>query len=145
NDLHAKGYYAATRDQELKCPDLELDVLWQIEDVTQRVNAAAAGKEGAAANTARREAINTIEKESLEQTKLKSQVVTLYKGARYHLYRYKNYTDVRLVFAPETGIAFFGGDTDNFEYPRFDLDICFFRIYENDKPLKPEHHLTWSR
>ncbi len=76
---------------------------------------------------------------------MKTEVVTLYQGARYHLYQYKNYSDVRLVMAPEKGIAFFGGDPDNFEYPRFDLDMCFFRIYENGKPLAPEHFLRWSR
>ena len=89
--------------------------------------------------------INTIEKESLDKTGLRSDVVTLYQGGEYHLYRYKKYTDVRLVFAPEQDIAFFGGDPDNFEYPRYDLDICFFRVYENGKPAKIEHFLTWSK
>ncbi len=79
-----------------------------------------------------------IEKESLDKTKLRSDVVTLYQGGKYHLYRYKKYTDVRLVFAPEQRIAFFGGDTDNFEYPRFNLDICFFRAYEDGKPVQSE-------
>src|SRR5262249_55601059 len=73
-----------------------------------------------------------------------AEVVTLYQGGKYHLYQYKRFTDVRLVFAPEESIAFFGGDTDNFEYPRFDLDVCFFRIYEKGEPLKAEHHLSWS-
>ena len=84
--------------------------------------------------------MNTIEKESLDKTGLRSDVVTLYHGGLYHLYRYKKYTDVRLVFAPEQDIAFFGGDPDNFEYPRYDLDICFFRVYENGKPAKIEHY-----
>ena len=84
--------------------------------------------------------MNTIEKESLDKTGLRSDVVTLYQGGLYHLYRFKKYTDVRLVFAPEQDIAFFGGDPDNFEYPRFDLDICFFRVYENGKPAKIEHY-----
>ena len=88
--------------------------------------------------------INTIEKESLDKTGLRSDVVTLYHGGLYHLYRYKKYTDVRLVFAPEQDIAFFGGDPDNFEYPRYDLDICFFRVYEDGKPAKIEHYLKWS-
>ena len=95
----------------------------------------------AEADKARRAVMNTIEKESLEKTGLRSDVVTLYHGGLYHLYRFKKYTDVRLVFAPEQAIAFFGGDPDNFEYPRYDLDICFFRVYENGKPAKIEHYL----
>ena len=86
-----------------------------------------------------------IEKESLDKTGLRSDVVTLYKGGQYHLYRFKKYTDVRLVFAPEQQIAFFGGDPDNFEYPRYDLDVCFFRAYENGQPARIEHYLKWSQ
>ncbi len=97
------------------------------------------------AEKARRAAMNTIEKESLDATGLRSDVITLYHGGEYHLYRYKKYTDVRLVFAPEQAIAFFGGDPDNFEYPRYDLDVCFFHIYEDGKPLKVEHYLPWSK
>src|SRR5205807_1240014 len=78
------------------------------------------------------------------KTKLRSEIVTLYQGGQYHLYRYKEYTDVRLVFAPEQQIAFYGGDPDNFEYPRFDLDMCIFRVYEDGKPAKIEHFLKWS-
>jgi hypothetical protein len=85
-----------------------------------------------------------IEKQSLDRTGLRSDVVTLYQGGQYHLYRFKKYTDVRLVFAPEQPIAFFGGDPDNFEYPRYDLDICLFRAYENGKPARVPHHLPWS-
>jgi hypothetical protein len=144
HNLLAEGFWAKTRDAELKCPDLELNILWQIEDVTDKVNAATKDKPDAEVGKARREAIAAIEKASKDKTGLKSEIVTLYGGAKYHLYRYRSYTDIRLVFAPEEAIAFFGGDTDNFEFPRFDLDCCFFRIYENDKPLKPEHHLTWS-
>src|SRR5205085_5856812 len=84
-------------------------------------------------------------KASLDRTGLRSDVVTLYHGALYHLYRYKKYTDIRLVMAPEAGIAFFGGDTDNFEFPRYNLDICFFRAYEDGKPARPEHFLRWSQ
>ena len=83
--------------------------------------------------------------EELEKTGLRSDVVTLYQGGKYHLYRYKKYTDVRLVFAPEKEIAFFGGDPDNFEYPRYCLDIAFFRAYEDGKPATVEHYLTWSK
>jgi hypothetical protein len=85
-----------------------------------------------------------IEKESKDKTGERSDVVTLYQGGRYHLYRFKRYTDVRVVFAPEQQIAFYGGDSDNFEYPRFDLDVCFFRACENGKPAKIQHYLKWS-
>jgi hypothetical protein len=144
-DLLRNGFYARTRAEELKCPDLEIHVLWTIEDVTQRVNqAVTAGMDSAAANAARQKAIATIEAEAEKSTGLDCQMVTLWQGAKYHLYSYRRYTDIRLVMAPEQAIAYFGGDNDNFEYPRFDLDMCFFRIYDNDQPLKPEHHLTWS-
>ncbi len=145
-NLLKTGFYAKTAADELKCEDLELNILWKIDDVTERVKGAAAKDMSPAdANTARRKMMLTIEKECEDATKLDCQVVTLYKGGRYHLYQYKRYTDVRLVMAPEQDIAFFGGDTDNFEYPRFDLDMCFFRVYEDGKPLKPEHYLKWSQ
>ncbi len=129
----------------MKCPDLELNVLQSIEDVTDRVQAAVtADMNPAQAAAARRAAMAQIEQESLTKTKLRSDVVTLYQGGQYHLYRYKKYTDVRLVMAPEAGIAFFGGDTDNFEFPRYNLDVCFFRVYENGKPVKSEHYFKWS-
>lgn len=140
------GFYARTLDEEKPCHDLELNVLVNIEDVTERVNSAV--PKGATADeafAARRKVIAQIEKESFEKTGLRSDVVTLYQGGAYHLYRFKRYTDVRLVFAPEQGIAFFGGDPDNFEYPRYCLDICFFRVYENGKPAKVERWLKWNR
>ncbi|HUY90311.1 MAG TPA: S46 family peptidase [Pirellulales bacterium] len=140
-----EGFYAESPQAEVKCVDLELNVLMSIEDVTQRVQDAVKGLEPAEARAARRAAMNTIEEESLKKTGLRSDVVTLYQGGQYHLYRFKKYTDVRLVFAPEKSIAFFGGDVDNFEYPRYDLDICFFRAYEDGKPAKIEHHLKWSK
>ncbi|MEN6333906.1 MAG: S46 family peptidase [Phycisphaerales bacterium] len=144
-DMIATGFYAKTPEEEVRCVDLELNVLQSIEDVTEKINAAVTpGMSGAEANQARRAAMNTVEKESLDATGLRSDVVTLYHGGLYHLYRFKKYTDVRLVFAPEKSIAFFGGDPDNFEFPRYDLDICFFRAYENDKPAKIEHYLKWS-
>ena len=93
---------------------------------------------------ARRAVMADIEKESQTQTGLRSDVVTLYGGGRYHLYRYKKFTDVRLVWAPEAAIAFFGGDADNFEYPRYNLDACLFRVYEDDHPAQIEHFLSWS-
>ncbi len=145
-DLVTEGYLAATPDDELQCVDLELNVLMTIEDVTERVNAAVKpGMSAAEAHLARVAVSNTIEKESLDKTGLRSDVVTLFQGGRYNLYRYKKYTDVRLVFAPEKDIAFFGGDPDNFEYPRYDLDVCFFRVYENGKPVEPPHYLSWSK
>lgn len=140
------GFSASSRDAEARCADLELNVLYSIEDVTQRVNSAVSGgADPAAAQKARRAAINSIEKESLDRTGLRSDVVTLYNGGQYHLYRYKKYTDVRLVFTPELEITFFGGDPDNFEYPRYNLDVTFFRAYENGVPAKVEHFLKWSR
>jgi hypothetical protein len=139
------GFHAKSRADEIRCVDLELNVLMSIEDVTARVNAAVKPDATAAeAFAARRAVKSAIEKESLDQTGLRSDVVTLYLGAQYHLYRYKKYTDVRLVFAPEQQAAFFGGDPDNFEYPRYDLDICLFRAYENGQPAKVSHFLKWS-
>ena len=145
-DLLRSGFYARTPAEEIKCLDLELNVLMSIEDVTARVNAAVRSAAGLAdAEKLRRAVMNTIEKESFDKTGLRSDVVTLYHGGLYQLYRYQKYTDVRLVFAPEQAIAFFGGDPDNFEYPRYDLDISFFRVYENGKPVKPPHYLKWSK
>jgi nicotinamide mononucleotide adenylyltransferase len=139
------GFYAKTQADEIKSTDLELNVLTSIEDVTARVNAAVkAGMSPDNAGKARANAIAQIEKESKEKTGLRSDVVTLYQGGIYNLYRYKRYDDVRLVFAPEQQIAFYGGDPDNFEYPRFDLDICIFRAYENDQPAHVEHFLKWN-
>ena len=139
------GFYAATAADEVKCLDLELNVLQSTEDVTARVNAGVPpGAVGDDAAKARRKVIADIEKESKDATGLRSDVVTLYQGGEYHLYRYKRYTDVRLVFSPEQQAAFFGGDPNNFEFPRYDLDICIFRVYENGQPLHPEHFLKWS-
>lgn len=144
-DLLEAGYLANSQAQELKCPDLELNVLMTLEDVTARVQGSVKSEmDAAAAEKARRAEMSTIEKESTEKTGLRSDVVTLYQGGRYHLYCYKKYTDVRLVFAPEQDIAFFGGDTDNFEFPRYDLDVTFFRAYENGQPARIEHFLKWS-
>ena len=141
-NLLKTGFYAKTRDEELKCDDLELNVLWNIDDVTDRIKGAVTKDMSTAdANTARRKMTSITEKECEDATKFDCQVVTLYKGGKYHLYKYKRYTDVRLVMAPEQDTAFFGGDNDNFEYPRFDLDMCFFHVYEDGKPLKPEHYL----
>ena len=145
-DYIKTGFYAKTHEEELKCVDLELNVLMSIEDETDKVNAAVKPDMSSAdSQKARRAIMNTLEKESLDKTGLRSDVVTLYQGGEYQLYRYKKYTDIRLVFAPEKDIAFFGGDPDNFEYPRYDLDICFFRVYEDGKPAKIENFLKWSK
>lgn len=144
-DLMRDGFYAEAREKELKCPDLELNVLQEIVDVTKEVNTAVKpNMTGAEAFAARRAVMGQIEKESLDKTGLRSDVVTLYNGGLYHLYRYKKYTDVRLVFAPEKAIASFGGDVDNFEYPRMNLDVSFFRAYENGAPAKTPHFFKWS-
>jgi hypothetical protein len=143
-DLLAGGFLARTTAEELACPDLELDVLWTIEDVTDEVEAAAEGLAGAEAEAARRKARSAIQDAARERTGLACEVVTLYQGGRYHLYGYRRFTDVRLVMAPESSVAAFGGDVDNFEYPRWCLDMTFFRIYEGGAPLVPEHHLEWS-
>lgn len=139
------GYLAKTQAEELKTPDLELNQLVSIEVVTDRVQTAVGSQADASEAAARRRAvIADIEKESLAKTGLRSDVVKLYGGAEYHLYRYKKYTDVRLVWAPEVAAAFFGGDADNFEYPRYNLDATLFRVYENDQPAKLDHYLGWS-
>src|SRR5256886_6936772 len=139
------GFYAKTNTEEIKCSDLELNVLVSTEDVTARVNGTVKpGMNADQASAARDSAIAAIEKESKEKTGLRSDVITLYQGGAYHLYRYKRYDDVRIVFAPEQQMAFYGGDPDNFEYPRFDLDICIFRVYENGQPAKIDNYLKWN-
>jgi hypothetical protein len=139
------GFYAKTQADEIKSTDLELNVLMSIEDVTARVNGAVkAGMTSEQAANARQAAIAAIEKESKDKTGLRTDVATLYQGGAYHLYRYKRYDDVRLVFAPEQQIAFYGGDPDNFEYPRYDLDICIFRVYENGQPAKIDNFLKFN-
>jgi hypothetical protein len=144
-DYVKAGFAAPNYSAEPKCVDLELNVLMSIEDVTGRVTAAVAPEaDSATAERARRAAIIDIEKESRDKTGLRSNVITLYNGGQYHLYLYKQYSDVRLVFAPQKAIAFFGGDPDNFEFPRYDLDICFFRVYENEKPVRVKDYLKWS-
>jgi hypothetical protein len=145
HDYLRDGFYAATEDQEMKTPDLEINVLVGMHDVTARVQDAAKGaKDDAEALKARDAEIAAIEKESKDKTGLRSDVVTLYNGGEYWLYQYKAYTDVRLVFAPEEQAAFFGGDPDNFTYPRYDLDMALYRVYENGKPLHTENYLKWN-
>lgn len=144
-DYAKEGYVARTRADELKIPGTELNVLVSIEDVTDRVNAGITAQTSAAdAFAMRRTSVANIEKESAAKTGLRSDVVTLFQGGRYNLYRYKKYTDVRLVFCPEFQAAFFGGDPDNFEFPRFNIDMALVRVYENGQPVRPESYLKWS-
>jgi hypothetical protein len=145
-DIVRNGFYARTRAEELKCPDFEASVLASYEDVTRRVQGAVRPNTSPSEAAAQRKAeVAKIERESDQQTGLRSQVVTLYSGGEYWLYRFKKYTDVRLVFAPEEQIAFFGGDYDNFTYPRYNLDVTFFRVYENNQPARTENFLRWSK
>lgn len=145
NDLVKNGFYAKNFEEELKCKDLEVNVLVNMVDVTDRIKTAARqGKNAKEINELRQKEIDKIEKEYFEKTGLRSDVVNFYNGGEYWLYQYKKYTDVRLVFAPERNAAYFGGDYDNFTYPRWNLDVCFFRVYENDKPLKTENYFRWN-
>ena len=146
NDLMKNGFLARTQAEELKSPDVEVNILQSMDDVTARVVAAVKPETPPdAARIARQAAIAAIEKEATGKSGLRCAVVTLYGGAQYQLYSYKTYRDVRLVFAPEFGIAGFGGDPDNFNYPRFDLDVAFYRIYENDKPVDSPDYFKWSQ
>ena len=145
HDYIRDGFYAATPEQEMKSQDLEVNVLVSYEDVTDRVNTATKGAKNTEEEFAKRKAvIAEIEKESTEKTGFRSDVVTLYQGGEYWLYRYKKYTDVRLVFAPEQQAAFFGGDPDNFTYPRYNLDMALYRVYENGKPIDCKDYLKWN-
>ena len=143
-DYMKNGFYAPTRAEEPKCPGMEFVVLEGIEDVTEKVNAAVKpGMSTADAGKAQREEMANLEN-ACSTSGVRCDVVTLFSGAMYSLYKYKKYDDIRLVFAPEFDIAFFGGDPDNFEYPRYDLDISFLRAYENDQPAKINDYLKWS-
>ena len=145
-DYVKEGFFAKSRSAEIKCPDLEVNILVSMEDVTERVRGAvdpkAADKDQ---NEQRKAEISRVAKESNEETGLRSDVVELYQGGEYWLYRYKKYTDMRLVMAPEIQAAFYGGDLDNFTYPRYALDFAFFRVYENGKPVRSAHFLKWSK
>jgi hypothetical protein len=145
HDYLRDGFYATSPDQEMKSPDLEVNVLVGMQDVTARVQGSAKGiADDAKALKAREAEFAAITKESKDKTGLRSDIVSLYNGGEYWLYQYKAYTDVRLVFAPEQQAAFYGGDPDNFTYPRYDLDMAIFRVYENGKPLHTENFLKWS-
>jgi hypothetical protein len=142
HDYVAEGFTAAGHRDELRCPDLELNVLVSIERVTDRVQAAVGeGLDTAAAGEARRGAIAALEAACQEKTGLRCDVVKLYAGGEYDLYRFRRHTDVRLVWAPELQLASFGGDPDNFEYPRFAVDAAIFRVWEDGRPHEPESFL----
>ncbi|HOU52312.1 MAG TPA: S46 family peptidase [Myxococcota bacterium] len=135
-DYMETGFLAASRDQEVKCPEIEVNVLVEIRDVTDRLAQATAGKEGGAFSEAQKAEMTRIEAECAQNGAWRCDVVTLFHGGAYHLYRYQRYQDVRLVFAPEFRIAFFGGDPDNFTFPRYDLDMAMLRVYQDGKPLR---------
>jgi len=144
-DYVKDGFAAARREDERLCPGMQAEILSAIADVTQRVSNAAKGKTGQDFVKARDAEIAAVEKEGCagrEQLN-RCQVITLYQGGQYKLYTYRKYSDVRLVFAPEQQMAFFGGDPDNFNFPRYDLDCSFVRLYENGKPAETPAHLKW--
>ena len=144
NDYVKNGFCANSMADEIKCPDVELNVLVFMENVTERVQNAAKNMSDKDGLKARTDAISRIQKESFDSTGLRSDVVTLYRGGEYWLYRYKKYTDVRMVFAAEQQIAFYGGYLDNFTYPRYELDMALVRVYEDGKPIESKHYLKWN-
>jgi hypothetical protein len=144
HDFIAKGFYAATPAEEKRCPALEANQLVEITDVTAQMDAATAGKSERAFHEAERTAKAKIESACGTAEDVRCQVVTLYQGGVYDLYKYKRYQDIRVVFAPEESVAFFGGDPDNFTFPRFDLDAAFVRIYDHGKPLHADNYLKFA-
>lgn len=137
HDYIKNGFYARTREEELKCPGLEIRELREIVDVTKEVNSAFTPEmTPEQALDAQKKRIASLEREFSERTGLRSEVVNLYSGGKFDMYQYKIYDDVRLKFAPHFDVAFYGGDPANFTYPRTDLDICIFRVYENGKPIQ---------
>jgi len=144
-DYVASGFLAKAVADEVKCPEIEINQLVEIVNVTERIVAATKGLEDAKYNQAQKGEMSKIEKECATSDQLRCDVVTLYHGGQYHLYKYRRFQDVRLVFAPEFAIAFFGGDPDNFEFPRYDLDVSFLRIYEGGKPAKTTDFLPWAK
>lgn len=144
-DYASKGFVAANRSQEIKLADLELMSLQRIDDVTAKVNEAVKpGMTPAEMLAARRSAMAAIEQDAQGRSGLEAEMVTLYQGGQYHLYLYKKFTDIRLVFAPEFDAAFYGGDPDNFTFPRYALDMTIWRVYEDGKPYRTQNYLPWS-
>ena len=145
DDLVKHGFHARTRTEERTCPGMELRRLEATEDVTERVRAAVKSTNDTQATAERNVAIAALENKCNESTGLRCEMVTLYRGAAFHLYRYKTWSDVRLVFAPEGRLGFFGGDPDNFVFPRFALDFALMRAYEKGEAIRPAHFLKWAR
>ncbi len=144
-DLFDNGFYAKTLKDERKVPGLYVDQLVLIKDVTNEIqDAINKGKTPEEKVANEREEMAKVKEEEEKKTGLRIQIVTLYNGAKFSVYGYKRYTDVRLVFSPEASVAYFGGDYDNFTYPRYDLDCNFFRVYENGKPLHTKHYFHWN-
>jgi Peptidase S46 len=145
-DLLANGFYAATQADERRVPDLYVDQLVQIKDVTAEIQSAMSpGQSDQQQVAARDHMIDQVDQQLSQQTGLKCDVTSLYDGGEYSAYCYRRYTDVRLVFAVETQIGYFGGDYDNFTYPRYDLDVSMFRVYGPDgQQLKTPDYLAWS-
>ena len=145
DDLVRNGFYARTRAEERPCPGLDLRRLESTEDVTGKVRAAVKSTDDTLATGERNAAIAALENECREKTGLRCDMVTLFRGAAYHLYRYRVWNDIRLVFAPEARLGAFGGDPDNFVFPRFDLDFSLLRVYEKGEAIKPTHFLKWAK
>jgi hypothetical protein len=143
-DFIANGFYAKTQAEELQCPALEVSQLVEITDVTAQLNTATQGLTGKAYADTLKAEMAKLEKACTTGADVRCDVVTLYQGGKYNLYKYQRFQDVRLVFAPEHAIAFFGGDPDNFEFPRYDLDVTFARVYKDGKPAKTPNYLKWS-
>ena len=145
NDYVQSGWLTATREEERQCPGMQAEILQEITDVTDQIRAAGEGLDGDAFVTARNTAAATIERETCgEDTTLRCQVISFYRGGEYKLYRYQRFEDVRLVFAPEFQAAFFGGDPDNFNFPRYALDAAFLRLYANGAPVETPTYLRWN-
>ena len=145
-DYMIDGFYAKTLVEEKRCPDVEVNRLVEIQDVSKQIFAQTGKLKGKAFNDALKATMSKIEKDCSEgRDEIRCDVVTLYKGGQYHLYKYQRYQDVRLVFAPEFAAAFFGGDPDNFTFPRYDFDVSFLRVYDQGRPLKNDHFFRFAK
>jgi hypothetical protein len=144
-DYIANGFYAKTEAEETQCPAMEINQLEQITDITETLNKATQGLSGKQYADTLKAKMSELEQAcSAGDAKVRCDAVTLYQGGKYNLYKYRRFQDVRLVMAPEHAIAFFGGDPDNFEFPRWDLDVTFLRVYQDGKPAKTDNYFKWS-